>query len=283
MPPRSQPTARQERLGAELRKLREAAGKTAREAAGLLGTNSVQMSQLESGKAGISEDRLRRLAAHYACSDQALIDALTHMATDRTRGWWEKYRGILPPGFLDLSELEHHAIFLRIIATAHVPGILQTQEYARAIFSFMIPELPPRELEARVAHRAQRRVVFTREAPTEYEAVIHESALRIHVADSGVTRRQLGEILELADRGNITVRVIPFEVTGFAGANLSLRHAVGTVPQLDTVQRDTAHGSAFVTATAEVARLRTLFDKVEAMSLDPVGSHNFIYRMLRNL
>src|ERR671919_1087516 len=116
MPPRSQPTARQVRLGTELRRLREAAGTTAREVAGFLGSTSAQMSQMEAGIAGVSEERVRRLAAHYRCADVALIDALVEMATDRTRGWWEAYRDRLPPVFLDLAELQHHAMFLQEIA-----------------------------------------------------------------------------------------------------------------------------------------------------------------------
>src|ERR1044072_4612706 len=106
---RREPTARQVRLGTELRRLREAAGLTAIEAAALLGANRAQMSHIESGLAGVSEERLRRLASHYACTDKEFIEALAAMATDRTRGWWEEYRGLLPTSFLDLSELEHHA------------------------------------------------------------------------------------------------------------------------------------------------------------------------------
>lgn len=96
---RNQPTARQVRLGTELRRLREAAGKSAREVAGLLGSSSTHMSQIEAGSSGISEERLRRLAAHCTCTDQELIEALVGMAADRTRGWWEEYRGVLPTPF----------------------------------------------------------------------------------------------------------------------------------------------------------------------------------------
>ena len=110
---RRDPTARQMRLAVELRRLREAAGLTNRQAADLLGVSTAQVSQIESGVAGVSEKRLRRLAAHYSCADSELIDALAAMATDRTRGWWEEYRGHLPTPFLDLAELEHHATSLR--------------------------------------------------------------------------------------------------------------------------------------------------------------------------
>ncbi|MFG3112658.1 helix-turn-helix domain-containing protein, partial [Streptomyces tendae] len=90
MPPKRHLTARRARLGAELRKLREAAGLTAKEAARLLEADAVQMSQIESGTVGVSAKRLRRLAANYACTDSALIESLVAVATDRTRGWWEE-------------------------------------------------------------------------------------------------------------------------------------------------------------------------------------------------
>ncbi|BCL28428.1 hypothetical protein GCM10017557_32870 [Streptomyces aurantiacus] len=132
MPRRPQPTARQARLGLELRKLREAAGLKAREAAALIGADSVQMSQIESGISGVSAQRLRRLACNYACADGELVDALVAMATDRARGWWEEYRGHLPTPFLNLPELEHHAKYRWDAEFLHIPGLLQTPDYARA-------------------------------------------------------------------------------------------------------------------------------------------------------
>ncbi|MDT0377620.1 helix-turn-helix transcriptional regulator [Streptomyces sp. DSM 42041] len=281
MPPRTQPTARQERLGAELRRMREASGRTAREAAALLGTNPIQMSQMESGKAGISEERLRRLASHYACDDAALLEGLVAMATGRTQGWWDEYRGVLPPSFLDLAELEHHAAFLRIISVVHVPGLLQTSDYARAVFSFMVPELPPQELEPRVEHRVRRRSVLAGSRKTPYTAVIHESALRIKVADHTLMLQQWRELIRASEQPHITLRIIPFTADGFGGANCSMLHVGGVVPQLDTVQRDTAHGSGFVHAAAELVRLRKLFDKVEAMALDADASRDFLYGLTR--
>ncbi|CAM5258226.1 ATP-dependent RecD-like DNA helicase [Streptomyces glaucescens] len=175
---RREPTARQMRLGLELRRLREAAGLTAVQAAALLGANRVQMSHIESGLVGVSEERVRRLASHYACLDAEFVDALVAMATDRTRGWWEEYRGLLPTSFLDLSELNHHASFRRDVAILYVPGVLQTEEYARAVFSSRVPALTEDELELRVRHR-----LAGQHITVPYELVIHESALRIRVSD----------------------------------------------------------------------------------------------------
>ncbi|WP_329533784.1 helix-turn-helix transcriptional regulator [Streptomyces sp. NBC_01450] len=283
MPRRRQPTARQERLGTELRKLREASGLKAREAAALVGSDSAQISQMESGIAGVSEERLRRLAAHYACTDEELIDALVAMATDRTRGWWEKYRGLLPMPFLDLAELDYHATYRYNVEFLYVPGLLQTEAYARAIFSYRVPEPPYGELELRVRHRMDRKVVIEGPNAVPYKAVIHESALRIRVGDRAASRAQLARILELSEADHITVRVIPFDLDGFAGAASAMMYVGGAVPKLDTALRDTPHGTAFMDSEAQLSALQTLFRKVEAVSLDPERSRDFIHRLSKEL
>ncbi|MER6424223.1 helix-turn-helix transcriptional regulator [Streptomyces sp. NPDC001137] len=280
---RRQPTARQERLGAELRKLREAAGLKGREAAALLGTDSAQMSQIEFGTAGVSGERVRRLASHYACTDTELIAALVAMATDRTRGWWEKYQGLLPVSFLDIAELEHHATYRFDLEFLHVPGLFQTGDYARGIFSYRVPELPEDELALRVEHRMERKVIITGPTPIPYEAVIHEAALRIRVGNRAALQTQLTRILELSEADHVTVRVIPFDLDDFGGAWSGMAYAGGAVPKLDTALRDTAHGTAFIDSEAQLGAFRTLFRKVEAVSLEPARSRDFIHRLAKEV
>ncbi|MYW15511.1 helix-turn-helix domain-containing protein [Streptomyces sp. SID2955] len=283
MPRRQQPTARQERLGTELRKLREAAGLKGREAAALLGTDSAQMSQIEAGTAGVSEERVRRLAAQYSCADSALIEALVTMATDRTHGWWEEYRGRLPTPFMDLPELEHHASFRWDVEFLHMPGLLQTAEYARLLFAYVNPEFPESDVERWVEHRMKRRVVIERAEPVPYEALIHEAALRIRVGDRRAARRQLDRVLELSDTPHVTVRVIPFDLDGFGGAGSGMVYAGGPVPKLDTIVRDGPVGPVFIDAEAQLSRYRTLFRRVEAVSLDPERSRDFIHWLAKEL
>jgi transcriptional regulator with XRE-family HTH domain len=267
------------RLGIELRRLREAAGLTAIEAAALLGANRAQMSHIESGLAGVSEERLRRLASHYACTDGEFIDALVAMATDRTSGWWEEYRGLLPTSFLDLAELDHHAVFQQDVAILYVPGLLQTEDYARAVFSARVPELTYEELELRVRHRMARQ----REVTFPHEIVIHEAALRIRVGDRVATRAQLTRLLELSEADRITLRVIPFALNGFARASSTMTYTGGPVPKLDTVARDAPYGSIFIDSEAQLNAYRTRFRKVEVVSLEPDRSRDFIHRLTKEL
>ncbi|MEU3514565.1 DUF5753 domain-containing protein [Streptomyces sp. NPDC006654] len=276
---RPDPTARQVRLGLELRRLREAVGMTGAQAAALLGANRVQISHIELGLTGVSEERVRRLASHYACTDREFIDALVKMATDRTQGWWEEYRGLLPNSFLDLSELDHHAAFQRDVAILYVPGLLQTEEYARAVFSSRLPELTPEELELRVSHRMARqsKVGFP------HEIVIHEAALRMRVSDRAAARAQLLRLLEQSQADRITLRVIPFDMDGFAVASSTMTYVGGPVPKLDTVSRDAPHGSVFLDSEAQLNTYRTRFHRVAGVSLEPDRSRDFINRLLKEL
>ncbi|MFE9834890.1 helix-turn-helix domain-containing protein [Streptomyces sp. NPDC005551] len=275
---RREPTARQVRLGVELRRLREAAGLTAMEAAALLGVNRVQISQIEAGLAGVSEQRLRRLASHYACTDEEFVNALVAMATDRTRGWWEEYRRLLPTSFLDLAELEHHAVFQNEVAILYVPGLLQTREYARSVFAARVPELTQEEVDLRVLHRMARQKITI-----PYEVVIHESALRIRVSDRAACRSQLGRLLELSEADHVTVRVIPFDLDNFAQAASAMAYLGGPLPKLDTVVRDVPHGSAFIDAEAQLRLFRTRFRKLDAASLRPDRSRDLIHQLAKEL
>ncbi|MFE1192137.1 helix-turn-helix domain-containing protein [Streptomyces olivaceoviridis] len=283
MPARRNPTARQVRLGTELRRLREAAGLKATEAAALLGTNSVQISQIESGIAGVSEQRVRRLAANYACADDALIDALAAMATDRQHGWWEEYRGVLPAAYQDLAELDHHARFRKDVAVIHVPGLLQTEEYARALFAYMNPEFPESEVALRVEHRMKRRVVIDRPDPIPYETVIHEAALRIRVAGRAASRAQLSRVLEVSEADHVTVQIVPFALADFAGAGSAMVHLGGPVPRLDTVVRDAPHGTAFIDSEAQLDHFRRLFRRVREQALPPERSRDLIHQLAKEL
>jgi transcriptional regulator with XRE-family HTH domain len=283
MPARTVITARQVRLAAELRKLRERAGLSVQEAARALGVAQTKLSSTESARVGVSPDRVRHFACQYARDDAPLVEALAAMAAERVNGWWEEYRELLPTGFLDLAELEHHARYLNTIEIAHVPGLLQTEDQVRAIFAYSVPEFPTEELEARVAYRLRRQSVLDSHEAPPYEAVIHEAALRIRVADRAVARKQLAHILEMAQRPGVTVRVIPFDVNGFAGVGYPMLYAGGPVPQLDTVLLDSVHGVAFLDGESQLGRYRALFDKVKDAALDEAGSRDFIHRLIKEV
>jgi hypothetical protein len=218
------------------------------------------------------------MASHYACTDEEFIDALVGMATDRTRGWWEEYRGLLPTSFLDLSELEYHARFQRHVAILYVPGLLQTEDYTRAVFSSRLPELTDEEVELRIRHRMTRQKINV-----PYEVVLHEAALRIRVSNRATSQAQLAQLLELSEADHITLRVIPFDVDDFAKASSTMTYVGGPLPKLDTVVRDAPHGSVFIDSEAQLNTYRRSFRRVVAASLEPEQSRKFIHKLTKEL
>ncbi|MFI6650965.1 helix-turn-helix domain-containing protein [Streptomyces sp. NPDC050529] len=276
MPPRKPPTARQCRLGAELRKMRERAGLTPTEAAALLGTDRTTISNSEAGRFGVSGARVRTWAAAYACLDAAYVDALVEMAEERTKGWWEEYRGELSASALDLAELEHHATGFRSVQIMHMPGLLQTEDYARAVYAEALPAPTPTGLRRRLSHRLRRRDVLDRPDPPASVFLIHEAALRMRYGGRKVAVGQLDHLLKESERDNVTVRVIPFSAGGFPNSGSSTHYVYGPVTQLDTVQTDTPSGSGFVDAEARLLTFRAVLDRTEGRSLDPQSSRDFI-------
>jgi len=282
MAQRATPTERQRRLGAELRKLRTGAGMSAESAAGLLGIDRSRLSNMEAGLRPISPERLRTLACNCHCRDEKYVDALVAMAQP-SRGWWEKYRGTLPVGLLDIAEFEWHAVHMRTAHTVHIPGLLQTSDHARTIFRVGVPPMPEHEIALRVAHRMERQQVLDGDAPCGYTGVIHEAALRMQFGGRAIALAQLKHLLAMSERDNVTLRVIPFEAGEFPGAGQTVIYAEGVVPQLDAVQVDSTHGPEFLHLEAQLNRYRSQVDGMERVSLSPERSRDFIQVVARQL
>ncbi|MFD0307086.1 helix-turn-helix domain-containing protein [Streptomyces sp. NPDC127119] len=283
MPPRAAATVRQQRIGAELRKLRERAGMTAREAGELLSVNAARISSIEAGRFGVSADRIRMFAHSYGSSDEPYIEALVATAAGRGRSWWDEYRETLPSGLLDLSELEHHATTISTAQIAHIPGLFQTVDYARLVFRQSIPKLSPPEIEYRVTHRIKRQGILFADNPIPYTAIIHEAALRMRFGSRDVTREQLEHIVEMSEREHVTVLVIPYEAGVFPGAGQTVLYAEGPVPQLDTVQLDAEHGSVFLHADLQLEKYRTFMTHFRAVALKEAESRTLIQAIIDNL
>lgn len=249
----------------------------------MVSTDQAKISHIEAGRVGVSEDRIRRLAVFYACDDEALVEALCAIARER-RGqhWWDDYRGILAPGFLDIAELEHHAAALRYLQPVTFPGILQTEEYAHALFASVIPQLPDDELKARVEHRMKRRDILERDAPPKFEAIVHEAALRMRVGGRKVARRQLEHLLSMSERPGLALRVIPF-ASDFIDVTQTVMYASGIVPQLDTVHVDTPLGGFYLDASADLDRYRTLLGLAERAALTPEESRSVVHHVASEL
>jgi hypothetical protein len=263
--------------------MRIAAGMTTEFAAGLLSVPRTNVPNMESGRSGISAERVRTLACHYGCPDQDFVEALASMATRRGKGWWESYRGQLPAAILDIDEMEWHAKRLRIALSVHMPGLLDTEDHARAVFEQAIPPIQAAEVDLRVAHRMERRRVLDKVDPPAVELIIHEAALRMEFGGPKVARRQLEHMLLVSERESVTVRAVPFKAGGFPGAGQSVIYAESEVPQLDMVELDSTHGPEFIDSEMQLRKYRTQLDRMEEAALAPAESRDFIRTIADNL
>lgn len=238
---------------------------------------------METARFGVSGERVRALACAYGCDDQNYVDAIVKIAEDRTKGWWNEYREKLPADFLDIAELEHHCNGLRTYQIAHIPGLLQTEDHIKAIFSETGPPLTGIDLDRRINHRVRRQLILGREWPPDYEAVIHEAALRMQFGGKKVARAQLEHLLTIGQSEHVTIQVIPFDAGGFAGSGQSIFYAQGDVSELDTVQLDATHGVAFLDSPTQLRNYRNLLDRMKSKALSVEDSTNFIHAIAKQL
>ncbi|MEU3143614.1 MULTISPECIES: helix-turn-helix transcriptional regulator [unclassified Streptomyces] len=284
MPVRKPPTSRQRRLGAELRRMREHVGLSLTEAAALHRVDKTAISNTESARFGVSPDRVRVWAANYSCPDPGYVDALAGMAKERVgANWWDDFRDSIASYMLDLAELEHHALALRHVQITHLPGLLQHEDYACAVFEEAVPPLSSEALDLQVDFRMRRQALLGRTNPPACSFLLHEAALRMLFGGPVIAKRQLDYLLEQSEREAVTLRVVPFSAGGFPSAGSSTMYAGGPVRQLDTVQIDVPNGVTFLDSETHLTNYRAVLDRMEQRSLEPGPSRDFIRKVLHEL
>jgi hypothetical protein len=206
-------------LGIQLRRLREAKGIT-REAAGyeIRGSES-KISRMELGQVGFKERDIIDLLTLYGIDDERERAELLLMVHNANRpGWWHRYNDLLPSWFQSYLGLEAAASLIRTYEIQFVPGLLQTEEYARAVILLGYADAMPEEIERRVRLRLDRRKILTRANPPQLWAVVDEAALRRPIGGRAVMHNQIEYLIEMTRLPQIRLQVVPFNVGGHAAA-----------------------------------------------------------------
>ncbi|WP_409471946.1 helix-turn-helix domain-containing protein [Streptomyces sp. HC307] len=268
MAPRSNPSERQRRLGAELRKLRVRAGLSGEQAAAFLDADRARISNIETGRIDVSRNRLYKVLREYGCPPGPYFDGLMAMAQENGKGWWNEFADVIGPAARDLAELESRSAVLRTHGPMVIPGMLQTAEYARAVLS--ITEDEPQRAGRYAEFRLARQRVLTGDSPVTYRAVIHESALHTRVGGPAVMRRQLRRLIEVSRLPNVTVQVYPFEAGVYAAHSRSFVIFGGGIPELDTVYLEHPTKSLFLWDGAQLDEYAKMFERLSELALAPV-------------
>jgi len=230
------PTVLRLLLGAQLRRLREAKRISLEEAGHIIRASHSKMSRLELGRVGFKDRDIADLLTFYGVTDAGERESLRALARRANeQGWWHDYSDILPSWFEAYIGLEEAATRIRSYEIQFVPGLLQTEEYARAVTLLGHHSAPASEIERRVRLRMARQSLLAEPRPVHLWAVLDEAVLRRPAGRPGVMRRQLQHLLQAADRPNVTIQVIPFQAGAHAaagGAFSILRFAEADLPDV---------------------------------------------------
>lgn len=259
---------RQRRLGYELKKLREQAGFNAGGAAERIGMGRAQLSQIETAKTTILTERLYELCRLYGCTDETYIEALIAMSEATGKGWWTAYRKPMEQGPLNMAELEASAAVLRMHQSLLIPGLFQTADYARALFTS--PKLGFENIEDTLRFRMERQNVLTSENPPSVHAVIHESALHMRFGGTQVLRGQLLRLIELARLPNVTIQIYSFTSRAHAALTGNFVHVIPSVPELGTVVLEQPSGFQYLGDRDSLSQYGALFESLAEYALAPV-------------
>jgi transcriptional regulator with XRE-family HTH domain len=282
------PTVRRRRLAAELHRLRERSGLTGDQVAERLGWSPSKISRIENTRSGIKLTDARRLLDLYEVDDRHRDELLALAREADRRAWWEAYSDVLPSAYTFYIALEAEAKQSWEREVQIVPGLLQTEDYARAVIRRHMDStatLPPGEIERRVRVRLERQQILTREEPLELSVILDESVLNRRIGDSAIMRAQLQKLLASSDLPNVTLQVHPLARPQAIGTDsfvlLQFDQAHETSLH-DVVYLETLNGSIYIERENETYQYRLAFHRMRDEALGPEQSQALILDTMRS-
>ncbi|MFK0160714.1 helix-turn-helix transcriptional regulator [Streptomyces sp. NPDC090493] len=277
------PPVLRRRLGGLLRHYRKASGRTLAQAASILDWENTRLSRVETGQYQIRADEVSTLLREYGITDAETVAEVTRVISSGPRAWWAAYADVLPQTYADSIALESEAVVIRAYFPQLIPALLQTPAYAHAIISSSPRAATQETATALVQVRQGRKEILTRPAgPTELRTVIDESALYPRAGSaSDVMRDQLLSLLDMSERENITLRVMPLDAPVHSGltSNMTIMDFRAPWPSLVTV--DHTRGGVFLEAPEDVTAFTEVFDAVYEAALPTDESRDVIKKYMK--
>ena len=284
MPTSEGPLLPRRRLGVELKTLREQAKLRLDEVATQLMISNSKLSRLETGQ-GIPQPRdVRDLINFYQVNDTPLAERLMRWTREgRRQGWWKDYAHVVGEADAHLA-LESGAAVMRFFVPTVLPGLLQTEHYARALLRELLPRHTDHEVDQSVQIRLRRKeIIFRAEEPVRLLTVIDEAALRRVVGSTETMRHQLEMLIEWSKLPNVVVQIFPFD----AGANEAMTGMFSIIQFADDIDRDVVSveshlGHRYLEQESQVLLHLRMFDSVSHQSLEPLASRDLIRQILQS-
>jgi transcriptional regulator with XRE-family HTH domain len=262
---RRSPTIRRRRLGAELRRNREAAGVTIDVVAEGLGFSPSKVSRIETGHNSATPRDVAELLSFYGVETREAEELVQIAREARQKGWWHPYSTVLVGAYVGL---EAAARGLLTYEQQVIPGLLQTEEYALAMMRVARSSDTPKEIDRRVHVRLARQSLLTQDDAIDLHVVLDEAVLSRPVGGDGVMRDQLARLIEVQGQPNVTLQVLPFAAGAHAGMDGPF--TILDFPEqgdADLVYAENATGGLFLEKEEELTKYHAIFDALASTAL----------------
>jgi transcriptional regulator with XRE-family HTH domain len=278
----SGPTVQRIVLGAQLRRLREARDITTEQAAEAIRGSHSKISRMEHGRVGFKDRDVADLLTLYGVTDQeqrVSLLALAHEAGNP--GWWHDYGDLLPHWFEPYLSLEAAASVIRNYEVQFVPGLLQTQAYAREVIRLGHPSITDEELSRRVELRMGRQQLFSRPEPHRLWAAIDEAVLCRPLGGTAVMRAQIEHLIEMAGLTCVTLQIVPFCAGGHSAAGGPFSILRFAEPELsDVVYLEQLTSALYLEKPAELDKYLEVMERLCLQAETATDSFKFLHQLL---
>ncbi|MFC9132599.1 helix-turn-helix domain-containing protein [Streptomyces sp. NPDC057099] len=274
--PEPAPTLLKMLVGVQLAGFREDAGLAQDQAARAVGFSPAKLSRIESGKGRRppTENDVRALLQLYRTDDYEVSVLLKLLQRAGEPGWWQRYdKRLMPEWFDRLVGLQEAAATIRTFEIQYVPGLLQTPAYTRAVVERGLPNAPAGEVERRVELRRHRARLLLRQEAPQLWAMIDESVLLRVLGSTDVMREQLAHLVEMAERPNVTLQIVPLSVTNASAPAIPVTYLrFGGLDLPDVVYLEHIKSANFLEDRDETEEYRIALDRLADEALKPRDS-----------
>jgi len=272
-------------LGAQLRRLREAADVTPDQAGYEIRASRSKISRMEHGRVGFKDRDVTDLLTLYGITDEQMRARMLASARHANApGWWSKYDDLLPDWFEQYLGLEGAASVIRTFELQFVHGLFQIEAYARAITLLGHKTAPADEIDRRVSLRLKRQDIFASPEPPQAWSVMDEAVLRRSVGGRAVMGAQLERLAEVASLPQVTIQVVPFGGGGHAAAGGSftiLRFAEPELPDVVYIEQLTS--ALYLDGREDVDHYREVMNELSTQALTPDRTARFLAEITREI